>query len=83
MKIEIPQIDPTLWRRLEIEALHRGVKVSDLVLTALQQFLGVKTEKPNSTAGLAQLAGKWTEAESQTFEQHTSYFNQIDPELWQ
>ena len=84
MRLNIPQIDPTLWQRLTIEARHRGLAISDLVAQALRQFLGLAQRKPaiEPETSLDQLAGTWTEEEAQEFEQNTQQFNQIDPDLW-
>jgi hypothetical protein len=36
MQIEVPQIDPTLWKRFSLEARHWGTEVSELLSEALR-----------------------------------------------
>jgi len=85
MKIEIPQIDPSLWLRLTIEAKHRGQDTSVLVQEALRLFLGMSPAKPTiaKKSKLDQLAGTWSQAEEGEFTRNTEEFGKIDPEMWQ
>lgn len=85
MKREVPQIDPALWLRLNIEAKHRGLAVSELLLEALHQFLGLPStqslaEKPSD---FDRLAGTWTQEEAAEFERNTAAFDNIDPAMWE
>ncbi len=41
MRIEVPQIDPTLWLCFSLEAKHRGTEVSELLSDALRLYLGL------------------------------------------
>ncbi len=84
MKLEVPQLDPALWLRLNIEARHRGLAVSELLLEALHQFLGMpsvrqQAEKPTD---FDRLAGTWTKEEAAEFERNTAAFGNIDPDIW-
>ena len=85
MKLDIPQIDPSLWLRLKIEAKHRGLEVSDLLVEALKQFLGISHRRPIPTdkTNLDRLAGTWTEEDAREFEKNTEGFGDIDQEMWE
>ena len=88
MQIEVPQIDPTLWKRLCIEAKHRGTDPSTLLSQALQQFLGITHQPPVSAEDehnhlFERLAGTWTQEEVEEFERNTEWSRRIDPELWE
>ncbi|MEO0583828.1 MAG: hypothetical protein AAFV78_14680 [Bacteroidota bacterium] len=87
MRIEVPQIDPTLWLRLNIEAKHRGIHPSILLSQALQQFLGISnqeiSQKEEEDRIFARLAGTWTQEDVDEFEQNTEDFRQIDPDIWE
>jgi hypothetical protein len=84
MQIEVPQIDPTLWRRLNIEAKHRGITVSDLLQNAIHHYLEIKPSQTivSGSSNLRRLAGTWTEEEAEEFERNTAYFSQIDHDIW-
>ncbi len=87
MRIEVPQIDPTLWLRLNIEAKHRGTNPSMLLSQALQQFLGIPdrelSRKEEEDRIFTRLAGTWTQEDADEFERNTEDFRQIDPEIWE
>ncbi|MEM6767859.1 MAG: hypothetical protein AAF655_23185 [Bacteroidota bacterium] len=84
MKIELPHIDKSLWNRLKLEAKHRGMDVSDLFHKALLDFfndsedIGKESQKSNFNS----LAGTWSEEDAKEFENNTTSFREIDPEMW-
>ena len=86
MQIEVPQIDPTLWKRFSLEARHRGTDVSELLDEALRQFLGMPqlrfTPKEEEDRVFERLAGTWTQEEAEEFERNTAYFSRIDHDIW-
>lgn len=84
MRLEIPQIDPSLWLRLNIEARHRGLDVSDLLVEALQQFLGLSSVKQSvsTPSNLERLAGTWSQEEAEEFDRNTEAFGRVDPDMW-
>lgn len=85
MGIEIPQIDPTLWLRLNIEAKHRGLDISELLQEALRQFLGLpfKRQSKQQASSFDRLAGTWTQEDAKEFERNTEAFGKIDSDLWE
>ncbi len=84
MRIDIPEIDPTLWLRLHIEARHRGTNVSTLLTEAIHFYLGIKQPStiPPDPSSLHRLAGTWTQEDAEEFEQNTDWTRQIDPDIW-
>lgn len=81
MRQETPHIDPSLLLRLEIEAKHRGMDVSELLKKAIQQFLGSHSRNeqniPKDPSKLEQLAGTWTQEEFEEFNRNTKSFGEI------
>jgi hypothetical protein len=41
------------------------------------------SNRPPPNRELLQLAGGWTDAEAESFDQATSAFGKIDPEMWE
>ena len=78
---------PSLLLRLQIEAKHRGMDVSELLKEAIQQFLGSQSRKKQSSSKksskLEELAGTWTQEEFEEFNRNTKSFGEIDQEMWQ
>ena len=85
MKLDIPQIDPSLWLRLKLEAKHRGLEVSDLLVEALYQFLGLSYKKQilSKESNLDRPAGTSTKEDAKEFELNTEGFGKIDEEMWE
>ena len=84
MQIEVPQIDPTLWRRLNIEAKHRGKSTTELLQEALYQYLDIRPirTEPNDSSNLRRLAGTWSKEEAEEFERNIEWTTRIDEDMW-
>jgi len=85
MRIEIPQMDPTLWLRFSLEAKHRGTDVSTLLSDVLRLYLGMGQSIPAQapTSNLSRLAGTWSKEEAEEFERNIEWTTQIDSDLWE
>ncbi len=68
------------WRRLQRERRQRDTSLNETVLILLRRALGISAE-PRSN-GLCKLAGTWSQAEFDRFQDDTAVFEQIDEELW-
>lgn len=82
----MPQIDPTLWLRLNIEAKHRGLDISELLQEALRQFLGLPFNRLSTKqrpSNLDRLAGTWTQEDVEEFNRNTEIFGKIDSDMWE
>ena len=84
MQIEVPQIDPTLWKRVNIEAKHRGTSATELLQEALYQYLGIKPiqPQPHDSSNLRRLAGTWSKEEAEEFESNIEWTTRIDEDMW-
>ena len=82
MRPKIP-IDPSLLLRLEIEAKHHGLEVSELLKEAIQQFFGIRVRNNKNSSKLKELAGTWTQEEFEEFNRNAKSFGKIDQEMWQ
>jgi len=65
---------------LEREKQRRGASLNQTVIDLLEQALGVSGVRAN---GLAELAGRWTEAEQLEFTRAVQRFERVDAELWE
>ena len=77
----IRNIPAELAQALDKERQRRGLSLNRTVLALLRNALGM----PNAAArsnGLRQLAGAWSEAEYQQFEQAVAPFGEIDEAMW-
>jgi plasmid stability protein len=68
------------------EALNRERRRSDrslnqTVIDVLSRGLGIGAEGPRRN-GLAKLAGTWTEADLQQFNEAVAAFDAVDSEMW-
>ncbi|TVR51990.1 MAG: hypothetical protein EA426_19350 [Spirochaetaceae bacterium] len=75
--------DERLNRVLESESRRRGVSVSELVLGTLQDAFLDADEKRLRYDELDDLAGSWSHAEADEFDEAVRGFAEIDRELWQ
>ena len=78
--LTIRNVDKALAQALERERRQRDTSLNETVLNLLRRALGVSAE-PRSN-GLCKLAGTWSQAEFERFEDDTVVFEQIDEELW-
>lgn len=85
MRIEVPQIDPTLWLRFTLEAKHRGTDVSALLSDALRLYLGMSQPVPPRAPAsyLRRLAGTWSKEDAEEFERNIEWTQQIDADMWE
>lgn len=79
--LTIRQVPPELSRALDEEKRRRGTSLNRTVLDVLAHALGLGSPAPR-TNGLAELAGTWSDAELEQFEQAVALTEQIDEELW-
>ncbi len=77
--LTIDQLDAKTFDRLTQEASRRGVAVSILARTLLQQSFG---DTPAVFHDLDGLMGTWTEEEAAAFNVATAGMRPIDTELW-
>ncbi len=79
--LTIRNVPPELAKALEEEKKRRGLSLNQTVVQLLSQATGVAShgKHPN---GLAALAGTWSAAEFQNFEEAIAMTEEIDPELW-
>ena len=64
---------------LEREKRIRGTSLNQTVIDLLTLALGVRGTRSN---GLAGLAGTWSEAEFERFEEAVGAFEEVDSDLW-
>jgi len=79
--LTVRNVPKDLAQALQEEKRARGSSLNQTVLDLLGQSLGVGAGG-RRTNGLGRLAGTWTAAEHQDFEQAVAMFEQIDQELW-
>lgn len=77
----IRNIPAELARALDKERQRRGLSLNRTVLALLRNALGLPSTAARSN-GLRQLAGGWSEAEYQQFEQAVAPFGEIDEAMW-
>ena len=77
--LTVRNLPAAVAQALEREKRRRGTSLNQTVIDLLGQGLGVGVTRSN---GLAALAGTWNEEEFRDFEDATSGFAEIDPELW-
>ena len=77
----IRNIPSELAQALDKERRRRGLSLNRTVLALLRNALGVQNAAKRSN-GLRQLAGTWSEAEYQQFEQAVAPFGEIDEAMW-
>jgi hypothetical protein len=79
--LTIRQVPSELSRALDEERRRRGTSLNRTVLDLLAQALGLRSDAPRSN-GLGALAGTWSEADLERFEQAVALTEQVDEELW-
>jgi hypothetical protein len=79
--LTIRQVPPDLARALEQEKRLRGTSMNRTVLDLLARALGLDPVESRRN-GLADLAGTWSQAELEEFEQAVAPMEQVDEELW-
>jgi hypothetical protein len=77
--LTIRNLPPSIAEELEREKRRRGKSLNQTVIELLSQGLGAQGPRSN---GLGRLAGGWSEAEFQEFEEATAPFEAVDEELW-
>jgi uncharacterized protein YcfJ len=66
---------------LQKEKRRRGTSLNQTVKDVLRQGLGLGSGRRFSN-GLGKLAGGWTQADLDAFEQATAVFERIDDDAW-
>jgi len=77
--------DPTLERRLRLEARNEGTSLNQAALRMLRRGAGLGDERTAPNAGgsaLDHLIGTWSEADARTLREATAVFNRVDEEFW-
>lgn len=74
--------DEELARVLKETSALRGLSVNRLILETLRETLMGRNKPPRRHHDLDDLAGTWTAAEAEEFQQATAEFEGIDRELW-
>ena len=77
----IRNIPVELAQALDKERQRRGLSLNRTVLALLRNALGMPSAAVHSN-GLRQLAGAWSEAEYQQFEQAVAPVGEIDEAMW-
>jgi hypothetical protein len=77
--LTIEGLDADTFERLESEANRRGVAVSALARTLLQQSVDASAAIHHD---LDALAGTWSQEEAAAFDATTAGMRRIDAELW-
>ena len=77
--LTVRNLPPAVAEALEREKSRRGTSLNQTVIDLLEQSLGVSGARSN---GLGQFAGRWSEAEFESFDRAVADFEAIDPELW-
>lgn len=75
----VRNIPPELDEALQRERARRGQSLNQTVIDLLRQRLGVGGTRSN---GLARLAGRWTEEETERFGSDIAPFERVDEEVW-
>jgi hypothetical protein len=79
--LTIRNVPPELAKALEEEKKRRGLSLNQTVVQLLSQATGVAAQGKHHN-GLAALAGTWSAAEFQRFEDAIATTEEVDPELW-
>ena len=77
----IRNIPAELAQALDKERQRRDLSLNRTVLALLRSALGVPSTVTRSN-GLRHLAGRWSEAEYERFEQAVAPFGEIDEAMW-
>ena len=77
----IRNVSPELAQALDKERRKRGISLNRTVLALLRNALGVPNQALRSN-GLRELAGTWSEAEYQQFEQAVAALGEVDEAMW-
>ena len=77
----IRNVSPELAQALDKERRKRGISLNRTVLALLRNTLGVPSQ-PVRSNGLRELAGAWSEAEYQQFEQAVVPLGEVDEAMW-
>ena len=79
--LTVRNVDPDLARALDRERRRTGNSLNQTILDLLKRALGVSRDRTYSN-GLKELAGGWTDAEHDEFQEACRDFEEIDEELW-
>lgn len=79
--LTLRNVPPAVIRALRRHRRQQGTSLNQTAIDALGRALGVSSGElpPN---GLAELAGTWSAADLNAFENASAVFEQVDEELW-
>jgi hypothetical protein len=81
-QLTLRRITLPLEKALRAEQRRRGRSLNQIVLSLLQNALGLNPSVPYDN-GLSSLAGTWREVDLKRFKKATAPFERIDKELWE
>ncbi|NKB67499.1 MAG: hypothetical protein GKR89_10590 [Candidatus Latescibacteria bacterium] len=79
-QLTLRQIPAEVENELRQLAAQNGASLNQTAIAVLQKGLGLAP--PARRRDLSHLAGKWTAAEADEFDDNVQVFEQIDEELW-
>jgi plasmid stability protein len=79
--LTIRELPEDLARALQKEKRRRGTSLNQTVKELLRQSLALETDRGYAN-GLGRLAGGWTRADLESFENATAVFERIDDDVW-
>lgn len=83
MAITLRNLPKKLDQTIQKRAKEKGISVNKAVITLLEEQLGMKLPKPSvEYHDLDNLAGSWTKAEADAFDNTLTKQREIDPQLW-
>ncbi len=82
--LSIRNLDEEALKRLKARALDEGASVNSLVVQLIESATGVRPAQRAAVEhhDLDALAGTWSEADEQAFNNATAPFERIDDALW-
>ncbi len=81
--VTLRNIPPAVARAIREKARRKGISVNRAVLELLQERVGILERKERSVhSDLDDLAGSWTDAETNSFEKTLRRQRRIDEKLW-
>lgn len=81
--ITLRNLPPDLERQLEREARESGSSLAATVIRRLREAMGLdRTGRPTRYDDLDSLAGTWSDAEADAFDEMLAQLRVIDHQLW-
>ncbi len=79
--LTVRNLPPRVSEALETEKRRQQTSLNQTVIDLLRKSLGIELADA-STNGLRRLAGSWSGADLERFEEAVAPTEQVDPELW-